>query len=95
MTDPCREQKFLFPTNNMNIKLNNFRKQIDEIDESIVVLLAKRMKIVKKIGRLKKKENLPALDQKRWQEIIKSKKGYIKKIWEIIHEESLKIEDLP
>ncbi|MFA6016908.1 MAG: chorismate mutase [Patescibacteria group bacterium] len=76
----------------MNNKLESFRKQIDEIDESTVNLLAERMKVVRKIGQLKKKNNLPVLDKSRWQKIIKSKKGYIKKIWEIIHEEALKIE---
>ena len=40
----------------------------------------------------KKENNLPPLDDIRWQEIIKSKKGFIKKIWEIIHKEALKIE---
>lgn len=73
-----------------NLKI--LRKQIDEIDESIINLLAKRMKIVKKVGQLKKKQNIPVLDSARWQEIIRSKKGFVKKIWEIIHDEALKIE---
>lgn len=76
----------------MKNQLEDLRKQIDEIDESIVTLLAKRMKIAAKIGRLKKRNNIPVLDQSRWQKIVKSKKGFIKKIWEIIHKESLKIE---
>ncbi|MEK7522724.1 MAG: chorismate mutase, partial [Patescibacteria group bacterium] len=78
--------------NIMNDKLEILRKQIDEIDESIVILLVKRIKIVEKVGLLKKKQNIPVLDSARWQKIIKSKKGYIKKIWETIHEEALKIE---
>ena len=76
----------------MKTKLEGLRKQIDEIDNSIVILLAKRMEIVKKVGKLKKKSNLPLLDNKRWKEIIKTKKGFIRKIWEIIHDEALKIE---
>ena len=76
----------------MKNKLENLRKQIDEIDESIIILLDKRMKIVKIVGLLKKERNTPALDLVRWQKVIKLKKGYIKKIWEIIHEEALKIE---
>ncbi len=78
----------------MKNQLNNLRKQIDQIDDLIVDLLAKRMKVVKKIGRFKKRNNIPAFDQLRWQEVIKSKKGYVKKIWETIHEEALKIEKL-
>lgn len=76
----------------MQDQLMNLRKQIDEIDESIIILLVKRMKIVKKVGLLKKKQNIPVLDSVRWQKIIKTKKGYIKKIWEIIHDEALEIE---
>lgn len=73
-----------------NIK--DLRAQIDEIDESIVTLLAKRMKIVKKIGQLKKKNRIPVLDKSRFKKVMESKKGFVKKIWEIIHNESLKIE---
>ena len=76
----------------MNNELEFFRKQIDEVDEQIVNLLAKRMKVVEKVGKYKKENNIPPLDKKRWQEVIKTKKGFIKKIWEIIHEEALKIE---
>lgn len=72
--------------------LESLRKQIDEIDKQIVNLLVKRMKIVKKVGLLKKNQKIPVLDPVRWQKVMKSKKGYIKKIWEIIHNEALKIE---
>jgi chorismate mutase len=76
----------------METKLEELRKQIDEIDGSIVILLAKRMKVVKEVGSFKKKNNLPAFDQSRWNEVIKTKKGFVRKIWEIIHNEALKIE---
>ena len=76
----------------MRTKLEELRKQIDEIDEQIVSLLAKRMNVAKAVGQLKNKNNMPIVDKSRWQKIIKSKKGYIKKIWEIIHDEALKIE---
>ncbi|MCR4276904.1 MAG: chorismate mutase [Candidatus Roizmanbacteria bacterium] len=76
----------------MKNKLYSFRKQIDALDEQIVNLLEERMKVVKEIGVLKKQQNIPPLDSTRWQEIIKTKKGYIKKIWEIIHEKALKVE---
>ena len=72
--------------------LNIFRKQIDKIDRSIVILLTERMKVVKKIGLLKKENNLPVIDKFRWKEVIKSKKGFLKKILLIIHQEALKIE---
>lgn len=76
----------------MKNQLEFLRKQIDELDDQIVSLLAKRMKTVKKIGQLKKKNNIQVFDKERWQKVIRSKKGFVKKIWEIIHDESLKIE---
>lgn len=76
----------------MKNKLEDLRKQIDGLDEQIVFLLVKRMKTVKKIGKLKKKNNIQVFDKERWQKVIKSKRGFIKKIWELIHREALKIE---
>jgi len=76
----------------MKNQLESLRKQINEIDEQIISLLAKRMKVVKEVGHLKRKNNIPILDRSRWQKVIKSKKGYIKKIWKIIHDEALRIE---
>jgi monofunctional chorismate mutase len=72
--------------------IEDLRKQIDKLDDQIVSLLSKRMKVVKNVGRLKKENNLPVLDNSRWKKIIKTKKGFIRKIWEIIHDEALKIE---
>ena len=76
----------------MKTKLEDLRKQIDEIDDLIVSLLAKRMETVKKVGQLKKKSNIPVLDKSRWQKVIKSKKGFVKKIWKVIHDEALVVE---
>ena len=88
----------------MKNQLDILRKQIDEIDSSIVNLLAKRMKIVKKVGLLKKQHNIPPLDPARWQQVLTSKMEkvkslgldpeMVKKIYNIIHEEALKIEKL-
>lgn len=76
----------------MKAQLDNLRNQIDKIDKSIIFLLAKRMKIVKNIGLLKKKQSIPIFDSVRWQKVIKSKKGFIKKIYSIVHDEALRIE---
>lgn len=83
-------------------QLEDFRKSIDIIDDSIVELLAKRLRIVRKIGKLKKKKGIPLLDKKRRNEILSSKmakakslevdSGLIKKIYNIIHEFALKLE---
>jgi chorismate mutase len=87
----------------MKKQLEDLRKQIDEIDNLIVDLLAKRMKVVEKVGVLKKQHNVPPLDPARWQQVLTSKmekakslgldREMVKKIYNIIHEEALKIEE--
>ncbi len=86
----------------METKINNYRKQIDLIDHRVINLLSKRMSVVKKIGEWKKKNGLPPLDKTRWLEVLadKMKKAeklnidqtMVKKIYEAIHKEALKIE---
>lgn len=85
-----------------NKKLKKYRQQIDKIDKKIIEYLAKRYKVVEKIGVLKKKIDLPALDKKRWLEVLNSRieyginlnlpKNLIIKIYNTIHQFSLKIE---
>ena len=50
--------------------LPHYRSQIDQIDSRILELLADRIEVVKKVGEYKKTENLPALDQSRWQAVL-------------------------
>ena len=86
----------------MKNQLDGLRKQIDKIDESIVNLLAKRMRVVKKVGQYKKLKKLPPLDPARWQQVLNTKikkakslgldSEMVKKIYNLIHEEALKIE---
>lgn len=49
-----------------------YREQIDEIDEQLVALFAKRMDVAKKIAEYKKENNLPVLDLKREREKLAS-----------------------
>ncbi|PIV38208.1 hypothetical protein COS31_00610 [Candidatus Roizmanbacteria bacterium CG02_land_8_20_14_3_00_36_15] len=86
----------------MKNQLDDLRKIIDEIDGLIVNLLAKRMKVVKKVGLFKKRHNLPPLDPTRWQQVLNSKMEkakslgldpeMVKKIYNIIHNQALEIE---
>ena len=64
-------------------KLEELRKQIDEIDAQIAVLFEKRMHVAKEIGEYKKANNLPVLDFQRELEVIS-------KNLENIKDESLK-----
>ncbi len=86
----------------MKNQLDYLRKQIDKIDNSIINSLARRIQIVKKIGQYKKSKNIPPFDKFRWQQVLttimkKSKslgldQKMIKKIYHLIHKQSLKIE---
>lgn len=88
----------------MKNNIESFRKKIDLIDNQIIDLLARRLAIVKKLGRWKKQRDLPSLDKTRWQEVLvsrmkKAKKlgisaKLVKKIYETIHNEALKIEEI-
>ena len=51
-------------------ELNTFRTQIDVIDNKIVEMMGKRMKIADDIGALKKRNNVAILQNKRWNEIL-------------------------
>lgn len=86
----------------MNDKLEDWRKQIDALDEELLHILGKRFNIVREIGKYKKAKGIPPLDQKRWQTVLESQlskaklhnlsKDFIKKLYNLIHEYSLEIE---
>jgi chorismate mutase len=79
-----------------------YRKQIDEIDLELLKLFTKRIEVVKEVWKLKKENNIPLLDKKRWNEVLQKmiirwgklwlSKKLIEDIWNRIHEESLMIE---
>ena len=87
----------------MNNKLINWRKQIDILDEKILIALAKRAGITRKIGRFKKKQKMSILDKKRRGDILKSNlkkaqslglsKNFIKNLLTSIHKYSLTIQE--
>lgn len=75
------------------------RKQIDEIDNSLMDLLAKRMRICREIGQYKKEHGMTVVQTSRYSEIL-DKRGAqgalcgigadcVKQIFEAIHEESV------
>lgn len=82
--------------------LNESRLEIDKIDEELVTLLWKRLKLVKNIWEIKKKHEIPILQKDRFKQIVDRLKIsaekhwlsplFIEDIWEIIHLESLRNE---
>ena len=80
--------------------LTSLRKQIDELDNQIMDILAKRMRVCREIGHYKKEHNMTVLQASRYNEIL-SKRGvqgslcgmgpeFVAKVFESIHEESVR-----
>ena len=76
------------------------RKQIDDLDNQLMSLLAKRMRVCREIGQYKKEHNMTVLQATRYNEIL-SKRGaqgaltgmapeFVAKVFESIHEESVR-----
>ncbi|MBR3433119.1 MAG: bifunctional 3-deoxy-7-phosphoheptulonate synthase/chorismate mutase type II [Bacteroidaceae bacterium] len=87
-------------TNGHTDTLKELRKEIDEIDNDLIDLLAKRMKICRNIGEYKKENGMTVVQTRRYSEIL-DKRGAqgslmgidtlcIKSIFEHIHEESVR-----
>ncbi|MDR1103587.1 MAG: bifunctional 3-deoxy-7-phosphoheptulonate synthase/chorismate mutase type II [Tannerella sp.] len=80
--------------------LSELRRQIDGIDESLLEMLAKRMRISREIGIYKKEHNMPILQTPRYGEILENRAKaavamdlnpeFIEKIMKEIHEESVR-----
>ena len=53
-----------------NLQLKALRTQIDELDYELLCTIAKRMETVREIAKLKRKDNLTALQSQRWNAIL-------------------------
>jgi chorismate mutase len=80
--------------------LTELRRQIDECDNNLIEVLAKRMRVSREIGKYKKHHVMTVVQTTRYSEIL-DKRGaqgcmcgmdsaFIKKIFEAIHEESVR-----
>lgn len=86
----------------MNDELQQLRKEIDDLDQTLLEILAKRMAVVKKIGRYKKLHNIAIVDEIRWQKVLnttltkakhlKLPEDFIKILYDLIHKQSVKTE---
>ncbi len=80
--------------------ISALRKQIDDLDNQLMELLSKRMRVCREIGHYKKEHNMTVLQTSRYNEIL-NKRGaqgslcgmdpnFIKMIFEAVHEESVR-----
>lgn len=54
------------------MKIENWRKEIDEIDGEIVSLLNRRASVAQQIGKIKAKAGLPIIDLERESEVLQN-----------------------
>jgi chorismate mutase len=76
------------------------RKQIDELDNELMTLLTKRMRVSREIATYKKEHNMAVVQTGRYSEILEKRGAqgqlcgmdaeFVKKIFEAIHEESVR-----
>lgn len=80
--------------------IRQLRSQIDELDNSLMDLLAKRFRVCREIGTYKKEHNMTVLQSSRYKEILE-KRGtqaslcgmdseFAAQVFELIHEESVR-----
>ncbi|SDQ29060.1 bifunctional 3-deoxy-7-phosphoheptulonate synthase/chorismate mutase type II [Flagellimonas zhangzhouensis] len=82
-----------------NSKLTNLRAQIDVLDNQLIDLLGKRMKVSDGIGELKKQKNVAVLQSNRWNAILGNmilegeqrglSEEFVLKMFKAIHQESI------
>ncbi len=87
-------------TNQSTENLSVLRRQIDTIDNDMLELLAKRMRVSKEIGMYKKEHNMPVLQSNRYKDILKDRvahagklgmsEEFMETVLIAIHEESVK-----
>ena len=89
-------------TNQTTENLVHLRGQIDEIDMSLLELLAKRMRISREIGVYKKEHDMPILQTPRYCEILERRASaatsmelnidFVQQLMKEIHEESVRLQ---
>jgi len=88
----------------MNIpKLEQLRLLIDDVDEELLSILSKRMKIIKEMGDCKRENNMSILQLDRWITMLKVRldmgkangldEEFLRELWKIIHSESIKTQE--
>lgn len=82
--------------------LDEYRKDIDAIDEQLLQLFAKRAEVSQKIGQTKRHAKLPLIDTKRWETLVDNRLahaeslgldgGFVADIWARLHDYSLDLQ---
>lgn len=80
--------------------IRQLRSQIDELDDNLMDLLAKRFRVCREIGAYKKEHNMTVLQSNRYKEILEKRGAqarlcgmdgqFAAQVFELIHEESIR-----
>ncbi len=84
-------------------ELAQMRALIDDLDEELITVLAKRMAIVDEIGAYKHKHQMTILQMDRWKTLLENRLNFAQKhnlnhdfmveFWRLIHAEALRIQE--
>ena len=87
----------------VNCSIFDIRRQFDDIDKSILILLATRTQLSKEMALQKKNNNIDVLQPETWKqqlhnrlkenEKLKVDSDFLNKIFTSIHEESIRIQN--
>lgn len=82
--------------------LAELRREIDKLDNQLLSLLSKRMRVSREIGQYKKEHNMPVLQAQRYDEILNHRAAqadeldinpeFVKTVLRAIHEESVHVQ---
>ena len=85
------------------MSFEEYREDIDALDEALLKIVAQRFAIVKKIGVYKKANAMPVLDPERKRQVLDAFEAnarrlgldveFAQKLYELIHVYALKIEE--
>ena len=80
--------------------ISQLRQQIDELDNQLMELLSKRMRVCREIGQYKKEHNMTVLQSARYNEILEKRGAqgalcgmdadFVAHVYELIHGESVR-----
>ena len=80
--------------------LTELRSQIDKLDDQLLELLSRRMRVSRDIGQYKKEHNMPVLQTQRYEELLARRAGqagqmgmdreFMRTVLQAIHEESIR-----
>ncbi|HSH68384.1 MAG TPA: bifunctional 3-deoxy-7-phosphoheptulonate synthase/chorismate mutase type II [Deferrisomatales bacterium] len=81
-------------------RIKALRLEVDALDEHLVGILGKRMEVVRRLGKLKRRHGISALQPDRWREIVASRvaagteaglsDAFVLQVFQSVHEEAIR-----